>query len=210
MSQFDATLSVASSNDLEYGVLTSDCNTTAFFLSARCSIFFYISEDARFCLLAIPCKSVSPDKSFPTRGLQILSDSFNFWAAFVSGLMNHPVLLEALAQMSRCLSMSLGDTLPVSFGKSFVRILLSSLMRLPLISFWLQSIILIIYFPFAMKLCGKAAKAQCGCVSPMSDELSSSLIHLSGFSTNSCLTITKVHEFTFNNKLSLGSIRKYP
>ena len=78
VSQFDAPLSLASSNALESGVMTSDCTTTSFFLSARRLFSFCISVDARFCLLATSSKSVSPDKIFSTRGLQSLSESLNF------------------------------------------------------------------------------------------------------------------------------------
>ena len=78
VSQFVAPLSSASSTALEYGALTSDCNTKSFFLSASRSFSFSISVDARFCLLAIPSKSVSLDESFSTRDLQSLSGSLNF------------------------------------------------------------------------------------------------------------------------------------
>ena len=76
VSQVGAPFSLASSKSLvEYGVLTSGCNTTHFFLSARRSFSFCTSVDSRFCLLATPSKSLSIDKKFSTRGLQRVSRS---------------------------------------------------------------------------------------------------------------------------------------
>ena len=155
-----------SSSILEYGVLTSDCKTISSILSARFSFSFCISVDVRFCFLATPYKSVSPDKFFSTtfteslgvfdflsgvrvsQGLTKFTESlrvFEILTGVFSGLMmfKPPSLVGALAQIFQELLVILYQTASAKTALCFVT----------LNSFWLQSNTLIEFFHFRINLC---------------------------------------------------------
>ena len=127
-------------NILAYGVLTSDCKTISFILSACFSFSFCISVDVRFCFLATPYKSVSPDKFFSTtfteslgvfdflsgvrvsQGLTKFTESIRVFEILTGVFfwIDDVQITQSCGSASTDLSRSPGNTLPNSFGKNCV------------------------------------------------------------------------------------------